>query len=153
MSTVTEISNAGLNQVALPLARAPKRQPLLPVDEVAALAAKVERDEVKGWEDVYRKAISDSGLFDSEVADAMQMDKGQLSKTLAAANLQTRRINEFCRIVGNSIVIQVFNYRADLEAVPMQSLLEKELEQERAKSKELEAKLAHFQEFMQVAQR
>ena len=149
MSTVMKLSDSQLNQVELALSRKPKSQELLPLREVAQLAALVDRDEVKGWEAVFKRAITYSGLFDSEIADALEMDKGQLSKTLAAGNLQTRRIEQFNEAVGNKIALQVWNYRAGYEMKPLLSTLEQELEQERREKEEMAAKLAYFEEIIQ----
>lgn len=149
MSTVMKLSDSQLNQVELALARRPKSQELLPLSEVSQLAALVDRDEVKGWEAVFKRAITDSGLFESEIADALEMDKGQLSKTLTAGNLQARRIEQFNDAVGNRIVLQVWNYRSGFELKPMLSTLERELEREREEKEEMAAKLAYFEEIIQ----
>jgi len=145
-----KVSNSELNQVVLPLSREPKKQELLPIEQIQLLSEKIDKDEVNGWKDVYVRAIGDSGLFESEVADALEMDKGQLSKTLSAANLQTRRIEEFCRIVGNQIVLQVFNYRMGFEMKPMQTKLEKRLAEAEAEKEAMQQKYEHALEVLKA---
>jgi hypothetical protein len=149
MSIAPKLSDSQLNQIDFALSRKPKNQELLALSEVEQLAELVEREEVKGWEAVFNRAITDSGLFNSEIADALEMDKGQLSKTLAAGNLQTRRIERFNKAVGNKIVLQVWNYRAGFEMKPLLSTLEKELERERKEKEEMASKLAYFEEIIQ----
>ncbi|MCG7985035.1 MAG: hypothetical protein JAY90_20075 [Candidatus Thiodiazotropha lotti] len=148
MSTVTKLSDRQLTQDELDLSRKPKHQELLALSEVRHLAELVEREEVKGWEAVFKRAITDSGLFDSEIADSLEMDKGQLSKTLAAGNLQTRRIERFNRAVGNRIILQVWNYRAGFEMKPLLSETERKLAETEKENLELKNELAAITKFM-----
>jgi hypothetical protein len=148
MSTVMKVSNEKLNQVELALSRQPKDQEILSLNAVESLAKMIDRDEVKGWEEVCKRAIQDSGLFDSEVADSLEMDKGQFSKTLSGGNLQQRRLEPFCKAVGNIVPIQVLLYRLGYEVVRLKSVVEKELEQEKATSAELRKELETITRFM-----
>ncbi len=144
-------TNDQLQQVVLPLSRSPERQPLLSVGEIDGLVEKVGRNTKKGWEAVYRRAIADSGLFESEVADYLRVDKGNLSKMISSGGLQQYRIRMFCDAVGNDIVIQVAAQLGGNELSPMQSTLEKQLAQERTEKAELETKLEYFKDFMRLA--
>lgn len=148
MSTVAKLSNANLSQVEFDLSRQPKKQELLELSEIRNLADLIEREEVKGWEAVCKRAITDSGLFDSEIADSLEMDKGQLSKTLAAGNLQMRRVEKFNQAVGNKIVLQVWNYRAGFEMKPLLSETERKLAETERENQELKNELAAITKFM-----
>lgn len=138
MTTADEISDGQLSQVVVPLTRAPKDQGIIPLSEVERLAAAVERDEVKGWETVYRKAITESGLFESEIADALGMDKGNFSKTITGGAMQQRRIRAFCNAVGNRVVLQVACYLVGCELRPLESELERQNRELREKVADLE---------------
>lgn len=137
MTTNPEITDRRLQQVVVPLSRKPKNQELLPLSKVASLAEGVLRDSQKGWEAVFNLAVAESGLFESEIADALEMDKGNFSK-LKAGGLQHHRLHRFCQAVGNVIVLQVDAYLAGAELRPLESALESENRKLREQVAELE---------------
>lgn len=137
MTTNPKITDKELSQVAIRLSRQPADQELAPLSVVATLAAGVEHDDVKGWEAVYRRAITDSGLFESEIADALGMDKGNFSKAISSGAMQQRRISAFCKAVGNRIVVQVSGYLESCELRPLETELERENRELREQLQEL----------------
>ncbi|RDH91859.1 MAG: hypothetical protein DIZ77_06395 [endosymbiont of Seepiophila jonesi] len=149
MKNSNEVLTVVDGQGALPLCQPVEQREDPPIEVIASYPSRT--DSIKSaihWSNVIGVGRS---LTEGEVADALGINKGQWSRIMSGtAHFPTEGVHTFNKIVGNTILTRYDAYIEGYELRPLKSKLEKQLEDERTENAELQAKLEHFQEFMNM---
>lgn len=137
-------------QSELPISRAPRKQDAPTLEQIKALSELVSLHGDDGWRMVYQQSIRDSGLTETEVGDALGIDRGLWSRTITQVLLQQKRVEDFSAVVGNNLITHVQAYREGYSLHPLETELEKQLRAEREERAALEQKLKHFEEYLKL---
>ncbi|MEM1191530.1 MAG: hypothetical protein AAGI72_23565 [Pseudomonadota bacterium] len=119
-------------------------------DPVPAVSMQVIRQQ-PSYSAAIILCVQASGLNHDQICAELEIDPGHFSRMMkGTANFPDNKLVALMEVCGNEIPLIWLADHQGYRLERLQSALEEELAQERAKNAELELKLSHFAEFEQL---